>query len=323
MEKISIIVPIYNVEKYLEKCIKSILSQTYKNLEIILVDDGSPDKCGMICDKYKEIDDRIIVIHQENKGLSGARNTGLKNANGKYVCFIDSDDYINEHMIETLYENLIKTGSDISICDFFQVKENENIKIKKIENAVKIMNKQECLKKLLYHKYKLDIVTWNKLYKQELFNNIEFPEGKIYEDFATIPFLIDNSNKICCTKQKLYFYVQRNGSINNKSKYNFKIKDLIENLKIMEEFIEDKYSEIYNEIIPGILFFNIIAINQMIQFNKYNENREYILNVQNKIKRYKKYILKSKGLSLTQKIKLILLNNLELYKKIFLIYKRR
>ena len=195
MEKISIIVPIYNVEKYLEKCIKSILSQTYKNLEIILVDDGSPDKCGMICDKYKEIDDRIIVIHQENKGLSGARNTGLKNANGKYVCFIDSDDYINEHMIETLYENLIKTGSDISICDFFQVKENENIKIKKIENAVKIMNKQECLKKLLYHKYKLDIVTWNKLYKQELFNNIEFPEGKIYEDFATIPFLIDNQKQ--------------------------------------------------------------------------------------------------------------------------------
>ena len=323
MEKISIVVPIYKVEKYLEKCIESILKQTYKNLEIILVNDGSPDSCGEICEKYKQKDNRIIVIRQENKGLSGARNTGLSKATGKYICFIDSDDYISKNMIETLYNNLKLTNSDISICGFSQVGEDEIIEKSKQKGVLKIIDKETCLKKLLYHRYNIDIVTWNKLYKKELFNNIKFPEGKIYEDFATIPFLVDKANNICCTNQKLYYYVQRKGSINNNSNFNVKIYDLIENLKVMEDFVESKYSKIYKDIIPGILFFNIIAINQMIQFNKCDENKEYILEVQNKVNKYKKNIIFSNKLTITQKVKLVLLSNLNLYKKVLLIYKGR
>lgn len=323
MEKISIVVPIYKVEKYLNKCIESILKQTYKNLEIILVDDGSPDSCGKICDRYKQKDNRIIVIHQENKGLSGARNTGLSRATGKYICFIDSDDYINQNMIETLYNNLKLTNSDISICGFSQVGEDEIIEKTQKEIAIKVMNKETCLKKLLYHKYNIDIVTWNKLYKKELFNNIKFPERKIYEDFATIPFLIDKANSICCTNQKMYYYVQRKGSINNDSNFNVKIYDLIENLKIMEDFIVSKYSKIYKDIIPGILFFNIIAINQIIKFNRCDENKEYISEIQDKVNKYKKNIIFSNRLTILQKTKLVLLSNLKLYKKILLIYKGR
>lgn len=323
MEKISIVVPIYKVEKYLNKCVESILKQTYKNLEIILVDDGSPDLCGEICDRYKQKDNRIIVIHQENKGLSGARNTGLSRATGKYICFIDSDDYIKQNMIETLFNNLKLTNSDISICGFSQVGEDEIIEKAQKESTIEVMNKETCLKKILYHKYNIDIVTWNKLYKKELFNNIKFPEGKIYEDFATIPFLIDKANGICCTNQKMYYYVQREGSINNDSNFNVKIYDLTENLKIMEDFIGGKYSRIYKDIIPGILFFNIIAINQMIKFNRCDENTEYISGIQDKVKKYKKNIIFSNRLTISQKAKLVLLSNFKLYKKILLIYKGR
>lgn len=139
-EKISIIIPIYNVEKYLKKCLDSVISQTYKNLEIILVDDGSPDKCGKICDEYQEIDNRIIVLHNKNIGLSGARNSGLKIATGKYVTFIDSDsdDYIADDYIEVLYKILKEKNADISICNYKSFKNDLN----------KITNKRIYLKEL-------------------------------------------------------------------------------------------------------------------------------------------------------------------------------
>lgn len=324
MEKISVIIPIYNVEKYLERCLNSVIEQTYKNLEIILVDDGSPDGCAQICDIYKKKDERILVIHQKNKGLSGARNAGLDIATGKFVCFIDSDDYIDKNMIEILYKNLKHTNSDISICGFEQIDEDEKInKKEKQNNNIKILNKREGLKELIYHKYGLDIVTWNKLYKISLFDKIKFPQGKIYEDFATIPFLIDQSSNICVTDEKLYYYVQRKGSINNNLKFNSHIFDLIENTSKMENFIEEKYGEIYKYVIPGILFFNIIAINQLIEFNKDNENSDYITLIVEKIKKYKKSIIFSDGLFLMQKVKLLLLCHFNLYKKILIFYKRR
>ena len=133
MEKplISIIIPVYKVEKYLEKCIKSVLDQTYKNLQIILVDDGSPDNCGNICDNYAKIDNRIEVIHKENGGLSDARNVGLKKARGKYIGFVDSDDYVSNEMFENMYNTLVNNNADVSICNFYTVIDNKNI----IKNA--------------------------------------------------------------------------------------------------------------------------------------------------------------------------------------------
>ena len=128
MCEISIIVPVYNVEKYLEKCIKSILNQTFTDFELILVNDGSTDKSGVICDNYKNIDDRIIVIHKKNEGLSSARNSGLDIAKGRYIGFVDSDDYINNDMYHKLYEALIKNNSDISICKFVKVYDDSEMK---------------------------------------------------------------------------------------------------------------------------------------------------------------------------------------------------
>ena len=152
---ISIIIPVYKVEKYIYKCIDSVLNQTYKNLEIILVDDGSPDKCPEICEEYAKKDNRIKIIHKKNGGLSDARNAGLKVATGKYIGFVDSDDYIEKDMYQVLYNNIIKTNSDISIVNLKEVKENEIIEnnVKDEQNTIEY-TKLEGLKKLIENKIK-------------------------------------------------------------------------------------------------------------------------------------------------------------------------
>ena len=212
---ISIIVPIYNVEQYLEKCIESILNQTYQNLEIILVEDGSSDRCGKICDEYAQKDKRIKVIHKENGGLSDARNVGIKSATGTLIGFVDSDDYIAENMYEMLYNDLKKYDADIAICDFQKVAENENILadlIPQKEEAVRILDKKDALY-LLIEGNEIKTAAWNKLYKTCLFIDIEYPKGRVIEDRATTYRLFDKANTIVMNKKVGYFYVQREESI--------------------------------------------------------------------------------------------------------------
>ena len=181
MEKlVSIIVPVYNVEKYLSKCIDSILAQTYKNLEIILVDDGSKDNSGTICDEYSKKDKRIKIIHKPNGGISDVRNHGLKIATGDYIGFVDSDDYIAEDMFETLVSLLEKNDADISIVSFYEYYNGKLIGVRENEN-VEIMNKVEAIKELLIDR-KIQSYTWNKLFKKELFDGLQFPVGKNFED---------------------------------------------------------------------------------------------------------------------------------------------
>ena len=213
MEKplISIIIPVYKVEKYLEKCIKSVLSQTYKNLQIILVDDGSPDNCGNICDDYARVDNRIEVIHKANGGLSDARNVGLKAARGEYIGFVDSDDYVSNEMFENLYNTLISNDVDVSICNFYIVIDNKNI-IKNADNGVKIYNKLEILKEILLDK-KIQSYAWNKLYKRELFKDIEYPVGKKYEDIGTTFYILEKCSKIAVSGSPEYYYITRGDSI--------------------------------------------------------------------------------------------------------------
>ena len=147
---LSIIVPVYNVEKYIERCIKSILNQSFTNFELILVDDGSPDNCGKICDEYKKKDSRIKVIHKKNGGLSDARNAGIERAKGEYIAFVDSDDFINKYMYEILYKNAKKWDADISICNFKMVCENDRIDedISVICEDAKVYGRNEALNKL-------------------------------------------------------------------------------------------------------------------------------------------------------------------------------
>lgn len=210
--KVSIIIPIYKVEKYLKKCIDSILNQTYSNIEVILVDDGSPDNCGKICDEYKKLDDRIIVIHKENGGLSDARNKGLKIATGEFISFIDSDDYIANDFIEYLLNITTSNDADMGIILPYKFKEGSIPNIKNKSEKIRIYNAYDALKTMLYQK-EFDNAAWGKLYSKKIVENIEFPVGKLYEDIGTTYKYILNSKKIVYSNQYKYYYLQRGDSI--------------------------------------------------------------------------------------------------------------
>ena len=215
MPRISVIVPIYKVEKYLQECIESILAQTYIDFELILIDDGSPDCCGEICDAYVKRDKRIKVIHQQNKGLSAARNAGLDIAECDYITFIDSDDIVSIHYLEILYQSLCLFNADISVCN----KEDFSTEIifgynDSVKNKSCLLNKKDAVLSLYSENIdRLFSSAWGKLYKKELFEKIRFPVGKIYEDQYIIPIIFYNSNTVVWTSKKLYGYRQREGSI--------------------------------------------------------------------------------------------------------------
>ncbi len=203
---VSVIVPIYNVEKYLIKCVESIKNQTYKNLEILLIDDGSKDKSGDLAEQLAATDERIKVYHKLNGGLSSARNKGLEVCTGDYVCFVDSDDYIKDHYVEELLGACIKNESDIAICYYFSVKDDVEI-FDRIENhndgmIEVITGKQACLRYLETP----FIVAWNKLYKRNLFDEVRFPEGKLHEDVATTYKCYWSAKKVSVVNKGLYGY---------------------------------------------------------------------------------------------------------------------
>ncbi len=213
---ISIVVPIYKVEKYLEKCVESICNQTYRNLEIILVDDGSPDQCGAMCEEYASKDDRIKVIHKKNGGLSDARNAGIDVAKGTYIGFVDSDDYIHPSMFEILYKAVKENDAEISVCNFFKVEDGEYVNYKGISNVNSVVfDTEREYAQYAFEEKTMDFFTvaWNKLYKRELFDEIRYPFGKIHEDEFTTYKLFHLSKKAVYVKEDLYFYVQRAGSI--------------------------------------------------------------------------------------------------------------
>lgn len=222
---ISIIVPVYNVEKYLDRCIESIINQTYKNIEIILVDDGSTDKSGEICDNYANLDTRIEVIHKVNGGVSSARNKGLDIANGEYIGFVDSDDYIHPKMYETLLSNLIDYDADISMCNYIKGIE-DNYNFKKIKNNLEILNTLEQMNCLYNDKVGQILGCYLKLYKRELFNSLRFKENKIFEDWLIVHQIHFKSNKMVYTSDALYYYRKREGSIIH-SEFNIKKLDAL------------------------------------------------------------------------------------------------
>lgn len=234
---ITVIIPVYNVEKYLKECVESVLNQTYKDLEIILIDDGSNDGSGEICDEYAKIDERIKVIHKENAGLSSARNAGIEIAHGEYYTFIDSDDYIADDMAEQLLYALESTNADISVCGMTSNEYN-------IENGIAVKNicytKQKTLKLILTEK--METTACGKLYRRELFEHIRYPEGKIYEDLGTTYKLVEASSEIAYTAAKKYYYRTNPESI---TKVNFTNKNL-DYFDIAEElqtYIKEHYPQ--------------------------------------------------------------------------------
>lgn len=250
---VSIIVPVYNVEKYLAKCVGLLKEQTYSNIEIILIDDGSTDSSGVLCDRLAITDQRVRVIHQSNKGLSFARNVGIKASHGEYVTCIDPDDLVLKYYIEILLNAAIKNDCDISVGTMIDLytdsQEIEFLNLpKKKDFSTVIFNTYEALKIMLLQN-EFNVSACAKLYKRELFDEVLYPVGKIYEDMATTYKLISGTERVVYCKQVIYGYRRnREFSITSTSeKFNIKRMELLESYSDFYKFIKDKFPELLNE----------------------------------------------------------------------------
>ncbi len=233
---ISVIVPVYNVEKYLDRCLKSIAEQTYKNLEIILVNDGSPDNSGKICDEWAKKDPRIKVFHKDNGGAGDTRNYGVEKATGEYIAFVDSDDVIADNYFEFLYDNLVKYDADISCCDFFEFRENESPEFKSAEISERVISGYDACKKMLESEVTIVLVSpCCKICKSEIIKSNPFPTGHACEDEATSCKYYYYSKKVVMSNAKLYAYYQHPSSVMHGNKENLK-KDTEWALKLRCEF---------------------------------------------------------------------------------------
>ncbi len=214
MPEISVIVPVYMVENYLDACVQSLRNQTFQDIEIILVDDGSPDNCPAICDTYATQDNRIRVIHQKNAGLSCARNAGVRAATGQYICFVDSDDLVSPHYCRTLYDLLHNTTYDFSVCGTHRFEDGTTPSANSFVNEVSTFTNEDFFKEQLAKRSEFGV--WNKLYRRELFQHLQFAPGKLHEDVIWSGDLAGHlHNGVICTNAPLYFYRQRAGSIVN------------------------------------------------------------------------------------------------------------
>lgn len=298
-ELVSIIVPVYNVERYIKNCVRSIIRQTYKNIEIILVDDGSTDKSGEICDWFKMADNRIKVVHKMNGGLSDARNVGLGIASGKYVTFIDSDDYFPEYAVEYLYKLLKENKANISIGKLVMTKElNSNTILE--SGKVCLYNNVEAIRQLLYAK-QFSTSAPAKLYEKRLFDRIEFPIGKLHEDLYTIYKVMDRAQKVVYGSEVVYFYYHRTGSI-TVSEFSERRLDALDalnqlksNININKYGIQNAYSSQILENIFSFFSTNIACedIKKYCLWEKVKENRKNVLLDNQVSKRIKGYALLS------------------------------
>ena len=264
MEKdvISVVLPIYNVELYLERSLKSIINQSYKNLEIILVDDGSTDSSGAICDRYKLLDSRISVIHKVNGGLSDARNAGLEYSHGNYIAFVDSDDFVHEDYIRNLYAALHENSADIAICNYIKGGKNSFPKKIYINNKDVSVYTSNIMLKQWHGRYKhIETMAWNKLYKKALFmeNNIRYPYGFFNEDVQTTHLLVEKAKKIAIIKDQLYYYFQRSDSITGTWSRK-KIQDNIKSQKIRLKFFRDQQlKDAFDRLFIKYLKYHLLA----------------------------------------------------------------
>lgn len=221
MPRLSVIVPVYKVEKYIHKCVDSILNQTFTDFELILVDDGSPDNCGKICDEYAKNDRRVRVIHKKNGGLSDARNHGINAAKGEIIGFVDSDDDIDLGMYKAMIEFMDECGLDMVCSDACVIKNNRR-KCRKVPIERDTFSRNEGICAILDGT--IDNSAWNKIYKRSIIGSIRYPKGRIYEDVATTYRFMYNANKIGYIYKPFYNYYKRKGSIvatsfNSKSRY--------------------------------------------------------------------------------------------------------
>jgi glycosyltransferase involved in cell wall biosynthesis len=301
---ISVVVPIYNVEQYLSRCLKSVINQTYKNLQIILINDGSTDKSLSICLEYKENDKRIIIVNQENGGLAKARNVGIEAATGDYIVFIDSDDYIANTYIESLYGLLIENDADIAICGY----KKTTIDNEKSDgyNEMTIYNGRELVREI----YDLDMVklmvAWNKMFKLSAFKDRRFPVGMLYEDFVLMIKMLYDADRVVVTDEKLYFYYQREYSITNQ-KFTKKHLDCLLQIKEKLDFFRERKEVKLQE--------NCIQEYEVMALKYYYLCKKHIKDSENE----QKFILKSYAEKYREMLKA---TNIKMSRKIFMVVGR-
>lgn len=235
---ISVIVPVYKVEKYLDRCVNSIRNQTYTNLEIILVDDGSPDKCGEMCDAYAKEDHRIKVIHQANAGVSKARNSGIDKSTGEYIVFVDSDDSIDPIFCEVLLNKILETGVDVAGCGSYRVSREPLMKLKK--NNFTIIKRPELMPYVLNDNF---VAVWGRVYKRKAIGDVRFPEGRLFEDSSTAYKFAENCDSIGCIDEEMYYYFKNTQSITTTAFDFYKRYDFYWGYKQRYDFAKEKYPE--------------------------------------------------------------------------------
>ena len=302
MAEVSIIVPVYQVEKYIRQCVDSILAQTFTDFELILVDDGSKDKSGQICDEYARMDTRVKVIHKENGGLSDARNTGMDQASGKYFMFVDSDDYLAPTMIECLYKSILNENADIVACNYLYFFEND----RKKDFSTNIKSEVLTGKEIFYYRknernYGVWTVAWNKLYKRGTFRNARFRLGKYHEDEFWANDIYQMDITVIMISECLYYYRQRDNSIMGK-------KSIARNMDILEAFQERIHiylkEEKYADQAYKVLVYSLEYLEESKRRITNRDEKNEFVQAENRTKDIIKQ-LKKRKLSKIQKISLV------------------
>lgn len=278
---INIIVPVYGVERYLARCVDSLLVQTHNNIRVILVDDGSPDDCPRLCDNYAEQDSRITVLHRTNGGLSAARNTGLDylfslpaNERGEYVAFVDSDDWVSYDYVAFLLKLLVDNNADIAQCGHYISYSSSREVSKNNTHCTVVLSRIDALDSLCRNGI-WDVTTWNKLYKLELFREVRFPEGKSYEDTATCYLLAAQCNRFAVNMAPKYHYVQRYTSIANGTTWKDSKYDLIEAGDALADWIQKNYPSLHNAAIEKRIYVRLSTLAQMVNTRHYDKLKIY------------------------------------------------
>ena len=311
-ELISVIVPVYNVEQYLEKCVNSIINQTYKNLEIILVDDGATDSSGNMCDELAKSDNRIKVYHKENGGLSDARNYGVERATGDYIGFVDSDDYIDYEMYEKLYEAIKKENVDVAECSLRVIYPGK-IELFTDEKYYKVLGKTEYLEEYL---------TIKKLIKSDVAKKLVFPKGKLYEDTYYAYDLINIANSFVLIDSPSYNYLMRENSITN-SKFDPRIFDLIKIVEKFHKMTYENYPSLKEAADCRKMYAYFSVLNSILLEENYRNN-EYYSEILSYFKRNYISLLKNKYINHNRKLSVILIKlNIDLYRKVLMKYKKK
>ena len=309
---VSVIVPVYNVEKYIKRCIESILVQTYTDFELLLIDDGTTDMSSQYCKEYASKDPRIKYVYKNNGGLSDARNTGLDLASGDYICFVDGDDYIESDLLEIAIQQIQNSDSDMCVFGWY-IEYNGQKKVGNYRLSDSRINANDA-QKILLSPEGFQSFAWNKIYKAELWEDIRYPIGKYYEDIYTTYKIIDKCERIKLINKPLYIYIQRKGSISNHMSYS-KAKDYYEGCCMRGKYIEQRYPEVrpyiifnYANILLGICF-SFLPSNRL-EFEEYRKWSK-------KLRHLYVFFLKQKNIKLIVKYHIWFIKNFFIITKLY------